>query len=221
MKIMNRKGSAGLGTMIVMIGIVLVSVIASSVVIRNANLIGQQTERTGVKASEEAGIQYEIIHVYGDRWWSETGGEPVFTGYIRWLHIKVTLAAGSPAQDIKYLVVEIANKSKSWDFTYTPVYETAWTGANAPNRFDIEELRDPEAVFEETSATMTFITTGSVLQILVNLSQPHVAQDGIGSPINVEVQDELDIRLLSKHGQTAYELVTAPDAFIDRYIELY
>jgi flagellin-like protein len=199
-KIWNMEGVAGIGTLIVLVAMIIVAVIATAAIIHNANLLGQQAEKTSVEATKKA-AQYEIVHIYGDRQaWAGSPGS-----WIRFLHIKVTLAAGSPAQDLEHLVVEIANKSTSFSCTYRSTVSAPDYTLGA-GQFDAIELRDPEEIFPP------FVSTATVVELLVNLT---------ANGVNYGVQETLYIRLLPKQAHVTYEEIVSPDSFVYRYVDLY
>ena len=61
----DRRGAIGIGTLIIFIALVLVAAIAAAVIIRTAETLEEDAERTGMGASEDVSGGLQIEHIEG------------------------------------------------------------------------------------------------------------------------------------------------------------
>lgn len=237
-RIKNESGFSGIGTMILVIAMLLIAVVAAGVLMHGGQLIAQQTERTGDQSKTKTAMAYKVIHVYGDR----RGNEASNQDFIEWLFLKVTMEAGAPEADLRQLRIELIHTdsltvgaeidlnldepmSSGNTGDAATSFDTGWecppgsgptTNADVNTTFTAREIRDPELLWDTT--TNWYIGGGSVLELGINIS---TVLENAHTGLEYDTQDELVIRLIPKHGQVTYLTVTAPDAFTDRYVDLY
>jgi archaellin len=198
-KNMDKIGATGIGTMVVIIGLILVAVMSAGVLIHTGGIIGQQAEKTGSKSSDSVANMFDIIEMYGDR--NDAAG--VTQTNIQYLYIKVKIAAGSPTIDMSTTLIELQTKDKHVSLNMT-VTDPDATQTN----YYASELLDPQNTFDSTNQ---FVSPGAKILVKLNLTS-------LG--MTMGTQTDFTIRILPKHGGVTYEMATCPDAYTYRYVDI-
>jgi flagellin FlaB len=230
----EEAAEMGIGTMIVFIAMVLVAAMAAGVLLQTAGLVQQQAQETGVRAISDVATGFVVLNVLGDRLatptatGSETG---THTDDLQWLEIKVGLLAGSPEIAMNNVIIEISDgfTDATLSFKAGASYQQEWDGTRSEStsqllkqqadadEFTAEELRDPDGTYYETSSTTEndnpdyVVSAGCVIRIFIAL-------ETIG--FDIQVQDDVFMKIIPKHGVPTYETFTCPESFTERYVEL-
>jgi len=206
MKRINRKedeeGAMGVGTLIVFIAMVLVAAVAASVLIDTANKLQQQAQKTGDQAIQEVSTAFTVKEVNGNTS-TENGDSNVEN-----LTLVVGLAAGAPAQNFSQVIIEID------DGGIAPVTleynDTAVENINA-NEYNVTEMIDPDNNFDLT-ANNPVISQGTTVKINIPISN-------LTNDFTVEVQEEVTMKIIPKHGTPTLETFYAPPVFNHQLVE--
>ncbi len=195
MKSIKRKdeeGAMGIGTLIIFIAMVLVAAVAASVLINTANKLQQQAEKTGDQAIKEVSTSFVIKGIFA---YNGVDGE------VGNISLQVGLAAGAPSQSLNQTVIHVRTSSNersllAADQGYGP-------GAN---NYSWKKIIEQEGSFNQ------FLEQGDLVNITINIYE--IFGEEIGT------QEEVDIRLLPKHGAPTYEIATTPPVMVSKIVRL-
>jgi len=219
----NKMGFSGIGMLIVVIATLLIAVVSAGVLMHTGQLVTQRTEVVGGVGKDKVSRAYQIVHAFGDRSIYQTA---TINTTLNYLFLKVALEPGSPEADMDYLVIQLIenNDLTSGASVYLRLkidtvgydgadYATGWADSASVNYvgagyYTAKELRDPQNIWR---SGQRFLGSGSIIQIAINLT---------AQGIQYTTQDTLLVRLEPKHGAVTYEILTAPDAFLNRYVDL-
>jgi flagellin FlaB len=191
----NRKGEAGIGTMIILIGFILVAVLTAGIIISNANLLQSQVASSGREAKTEVAGQFEILTAYGI-------ADITTDNSIDDVYLKVTIAPGSPELRINDTIIEVSNGTdrETLDFAATPDSDS----------FAATAVRDPAGNY----ASIGTLARGTVIRIQIDTEQ-------VFGATGLTPQTPLTIKIIPKHGQEVLLSITTPDAYTGEYVDLY
>jgi archaellin len=142
----NSEAATGIGTMIVLIGLILVSVMAAGLLVEMSGIIKAQTEDTGTSAKGETSGKFEVVAAYGVTNSAKTDIDNVY--------IKIAIAPGSPALQMNETLIEVSNGTVhyTWD----------WSDSEF---FTATSIRDPAGVW----TPQCFVDAGSLVKVRLNL----------------------------------------------------
>ena len=204
-KVWNKKekGEMGIGTLIIFIAMIIVAAVAATVLIQTAYQLQQQAEETGNIAIQDVATGFKIIHVGGQV--NLSASPPKLTT----IEIKVGLLAGSPAIDMKNVLIELTDGSTDVTLNYTAAdiisNGTAW-GATT---FTAQILRDMPPKNWQTEKV---VTQGDIVKILINAT-------AVG--LNLTPQSQVTLQIIPKHGVPTYAQFMVPATLTTKYVDLY
>ncbi len=199
----KEKGEMGIGTLIIFIAMIIVAAVAATVLIQTAYQLQQQAEETGNIAIQDVATGFKIIHVGGQV--DLNANPPKLTT----IEIKVGLLAGSPAIDMKNVLIELTDGTKDVTLNYTAVdiisNGTTW-GATT---FTAQILRDmPPQNWQSEKV----VTQGDIVKILINAT-------AVG--LNLTPQSQVTLQIIPKHGVPTYAQFMVPATLTTKYVDLY
>ncbi|NPA75151.1 MAG: flagellin [Euryarchaeota archaeon] len=202
-KVWNKKekGEMGIGTLIIFIAMIIVAAVAATVLIQTAYQLQQQAEETGNIAIQDVATGFKIIHMGGQV--NLATNPPALST----VEIKVGLLAGSPAIDMKNVLIEITDGSKDVTLTFT----TNWTLVNTTGStyFTAVLLRDMPPQNWNTQYVMT---QGDVVKLVINAT-------AVG--LNLTPQSQVTLQIIPKHGVPTYAAFMVPATLTTKYVDLY
>jgi flagellin FlaB len=175
----------GVGTLLIFIAMILVAAVAAGVLVQTAYKLQQQAESTGNEALADVATGFKILAVWG------VSGE---YANITDVYLKIALTAGSPGINLANTTIEVIQTiGGSETSEVTLVYDdTASTGT----AFAASVLRDMPP-----STTAAMMTSGDIFQVHLDLTLMNMGLD---------VQEQLSILLMPKHGVPTLLEITAP-----------
>ena len=199
----KEKGEMGIGTLIIFIAMIIVAAVAATVLIQTAYQLQQQAEETGNIAIQDVATGFKIIHVGGQV--NLSASPPKLTT----IEIKVGLLAGSPAIDMKSVLIELTDGTKDVTLNYTAAdiisNGTKW-GATT---FTAQILRDMPP---QNWQTEKVVTQGDIVKILINAT-------AVG--LNLTPQSQVTLQIIPKHGVPTYAQFMVPATLTTKYVDLY
>lgn len=203
----NKKGEMGIGTMILFIAMVLVAAVAAALLISTAGNLNQQAQETGRLAESEVASGFGIVEVYGVD--CASGSAPASPGTpdndIDDIYLKIRLTAGSDPIDLDNVIIEVTGQ----DFEANLVTAASLVAAGTATTFGAEELRDPDSTW---SAATPVLSQGCLIKIHIDVE----AIDGTG----LTSQEEVQIKIIPKHGSSTLEIINVPEALVGNFIPL-
>ncbi len=201
----NERGEAGVGTLIVFIAMVLVAAVAASVLIATASMLQQQSQETGMQATQDVAGGLEILSIVGDRC-EDSDSSNSESDQLEILEVRVSLTSGSPDIDFDEMVIRISDGTMSLDMVY--VGGTTAAQCNATN-YTAVAVRDSDGSWADDNV----ITRGDLIKIMINTNN---GETGLDLDNNIDV----NIELMPEAGSTTFEKFSTPSTYMDRYIEL-
>ncbi len=204
-KVWNKKekGEMGIGTLIIFIAMIIVAAVAATVLIQTAYQLQQQAEETGNIAIQDVATGFKIIHMGGQ---VNLGASPPA---LKTIEIKVGLLAGSPAIDMKSVLIEITDGSTDVTLNYTPRDVLVTNATYAATEFTAEVLRDmPPANW----ANQHVMTQGDIVKIIINAT-------AVG--LDLTPQSQVTLQIIPKHGVPTYAAFMVPATLTTKYVDLY
>jgi len=199
----DEEGAMGVGTLIVFIAMVLVAAVAASVLIDTANKLQQQAQKTGDQAIQEVSTAFTVKEVNGNT--STEGGD----GDIDNITLVLGLAAGSPAQNLSQVIIEIDNGDIA---PVTLEYsDTALENINS-NVFNVTSMIDPDNSFDLQSND-PIMSQGTTVKVRIPIAN-------LSDSFTVETQDQVTMKIIPKHGTPTLETFYAPPVFNNKLVEL-
>jgi flagellin FlaB len=169
--------------------------------IDTANLVVQQAQETGTKATAEISSGLKIVNIAGDRA-NDTGA---LQSEIQIVELKVRLHAGSPSIAISGLVIEITDGNVSVNLAYKDVTSNFAAEANSTH-YTTEAIRDPDGSW----GTSRFISSATLVKIYINAS---------AAGLELDPQTKVIMKMIPRQGVVTYEEFITPDSYgSDRYI---
>jgi flagellin FlaB len=185
---MDERGEMGVGTLLIFIAMILVAAVAAGVLVQTAYKLQQQAEATGDEALQDVATGFKVLTI-----WGTTNA----AANIDHIYLKIGLTAGSPGinlADAKVEVIKTIGGSVDDEFTLDYDASTA-----SDELFTDEVLRDMAPL---TTAAM--MTSGDIFQIELDLN------DTTGMDIALEVQEQISVLLMPKHGVPTLVEISAP-----------
>ena len=182
----DEEGEMGVGTLLIFIAMILVAAVAASVLVTTAYKLQQQAEATGNEALADIATGVKVIAI-----WGVTNGasSPQITD----IYFKIVLTAGSPGINLRDMKMEVIQTIGG----AIGAEKTLDRGtATSSSEFALSELRDMAP-----TTTVDMMTSGDVFQVHVNMTQ-------VGMPL--DVQEQISVLFMPKHGVPTYMTVTAP-----------
>ncbi|MFW6176374.1 MAG: archaellin/type IV pilin N-terminal domain-containing protein [Thermoplasmatota archaeon] len=198
----NNQGAMGVGTLIVFIAMVLVAAVAASVLIDTANKLQQQAQKTGDQSIRETSTSFIVKDVYG-----KNTGE-VSSDTIDELYLKVSLAAGAPAQSFDSTLIELDDGETQYSLEYDSTGTDIGTASGDVYR--VEALADYGSSY---STSNPIITQGDTMLIKFNTSQ-------FSTSLTIDPQTEIDIKIIPKHGVATLESFFTPPVYSSKLIHI-
>ncbi len=204
-KVWNKKekGEMGIGTLIIFIAMIIVAAVAATVLIQTAYQLQQQAEETGNIAIQDVATGFKIIHVGGQV--NLTASPPKLTT----IEIKVGLLAGSPAIDMKNVLIELTDGTTDVTLNYTSVDIIANGTAWGATTFTAKILRDMPP---QNWKTEKVVTQGDIVKILINAT-------AVG--LDLTPQSQVTLQIIPKHGVPTYAQFMVPATLTTKYVDLY
>ena len=202
----NKKGEMGIGTMILFIAMVLVAAVAAALLISTAGSLNQQAQETGRLTQQEISSGFIVVETIG----------VVSSNTVTDLYIKLRLAAGSNPIDMDNVVIQVMGETYEETLSNTAFVDDTDQEAVSGTSYAIEqpldgttdasgEIRDPDSYF---SAANPIVGQGALIMVHLDLSTA------------LSPQDVLYIKIVPKHGATAYEEIHTPEVLIGTYMVL-
>ena len=180
----DERGEMGVGTLLIFIAMILVAAVAAGVLVQTAYKLQQQAESTGDEALQDVATGIRVLAV-----WGTTGSGANITD----VYIKIALTAGSPGVNLANTTIEVIQTiggSTASEVTLV------WATAASATEFGEEILRD---MAPTTTAEM--MTSGDIFQIHLDLD---------AMVMGLDVQEQLSLLFMPKHGIPTYCEITAP-----------
>ncbi len=211
-KVWNKKeeGEFGIGTLIIFIAMIIVAAVAATVLIQTAYQLQQQAEETGNIAIQDVATGFKIIHMGGQ---VNLAASPPKLSTIE---IKVGLIAGSPAIDMKNVLIEITDGTTDVTLNFTAntirvlggvVGNTTITGNGT--EFTAILLRDMPPQNWNSQYVMT---QGDVVKLIINAT-------AVG--LDLTPQSQVTLQIIPKHGVPTYAAFMVPATLTTKYVDLY
>lgn len=184
---LEEEGEMGVGTLLIFIAMILVAAVAAGVLVQTAYKLQQQAEATGDEALQDVATGFKVLAI-----WGTTNA----AGQIDQVYMKIALTAGSPGinlADAKIEVIKTIGGGTSDEVTLD------YAATADADEFNATELRD---MAPETTAAM--MTSGDIFQVQLNLNET------TGMNMALDVQEQLSVLLIPKHGVPTLVQVTAP-----------
>ena len=204
-KVWNKKekGEMGIGTLIIFIAMIIVAAVAATVLIQTAYQLQQQAEETGNIAVQDVATGFKIVHMGGQV--NLNANPPALST----VELKVGLLAGSPAIDMKSVLIEITDGSTDVTLNFTADTSLV-TGVNASNsEFTAYILRDMPP---QNWATQYVMTQGDIAKIVINAT-------AVG--LNLTPQSQVSLQIIPKHGVPTYAAFMVPATLTTKYVDLF
>jgi len=182
----DEEGEMGVGTLLIFIAMILVAAVAASVLVQTAYKLQQQAESTGDEALADVATGFKVLAV-----WGTTDGNAT----IDHIYLKIALTAGSPGVNLNTTKIEVT-KTIGGSTTDEITLSEGTAGAR---EFGSVEKRD---MAPSTDSVM--MTSGDIFEIELDLN----ATTGMG--MNLDVQEQITVLLIPKHGVPTYIEITAP-----------
>ncbi len=182
---MEEEGEMGVGTLLIFIAMILVAAVAAGVLVQTAYKLQQQAESTGNEALQDVATGFKVLTVWGT---TGTGGN------ITDVYLKIALTAGSPGinlADAKIEVIQTIGGTTASEVTLDYV-----DGAPSASAFNATVLRDMAP-----STTAAMMTSGDIFQVHLDLE---------AMVMGLDVQEQLSVLLMPKHGVPTLCEITAP-----------
>ena len=195
-KIYSKDGDAGIGTMVVLIAFLLVSILTAGILVNTANLLQTQADTTGADSAREVSGRLEALAVYGIT-------DAVY-GSVDFFFMKITLVPGSPEIRINETLIEISNGSKHVTLNFTKGVDPTGTQFSATN------ISDPAGMFKEG-----VISSGTIIRVRID------TRDVFAPLTGLPPQADLSVKIIPKHGQETLYTTRTPDAYVGTYVDLY
>ncbi len=209
-RVMNREqGEFGIGSLIIFIAMIIVSAVTAVVLIQVSYQLQQQAEDTGNLAIQDVSTGFKIISIGGYRYNNEWGTTAPYHDQIDWVDIKVSLIPGSPAVDLRDVIIEVSDGQNSVDLVFNS--SVSFDGGANPQGgsgvFGMRVIRDlpPQTLSQYT------ITTGDIVALSFNAT---------ANSLDLLPQTYLSIKIIPKHGVSTLQQITTPSVYISRYVEL-
>ncbi len=207
-KVWNKKekGEMGIGTLIIFIAMIIVAAVAATVLIQTAYQLQQQAEETGNIAIQDVATGFKIIHMGGK---VDLSASPPKLSTIE---IKVGLLAGSPAIDMKSVLIEITDGTTDVTLNFTAdtvrvLGNNTITGNGT--EYTAVLLRDMPPQNWNTQYVMT---QGDVVKLVINAT-------AVG--LNLTPQSQVTLQIIPKHGVPTYAAFMVPATLTTKYVDLY
>ncbi len=181
---MEEEGEMGVGTLLIFIAMILVAAVAAGVLVQTAYKLQQQAESTGDEALQDVATGFKVLAV-----WGVTGTGSNVTD----VYIKIALTAGSPGinlADAKIEVIQTIGGGSTSEVTLN------YGGTSNGTYFSASELRDMAP-----STTAAMMTSGDIFQVHLDLSD---------MVMGLDVQEQISVLLMPKHGVPTLLEITAP-----------
>jgi flagellin FlaB len=181
-----EEGEMGVGTLLIFIAMILVAAVAAGVLVQTAYKLQQQAESTGNEALQDVATGFKVLAA-----WGTTEATPVIDN----LYLKVALTAGSPGVNLANVSIEVVMTIGGTDASEDTL-DYADGAAGDADSFGAEVLRDMAPL-----TTDVMMTSGDLVQIHFNLT---------AMSMELDVQEQLSILLIPKHGVPTLVQITAP-----------
>jgi flagellin FlaB len=208
--IKEKKGSIGIGAMIVFIAMVLVAGIAASVLIQTSTTLESQALATGRETTVEVSSGISVVGISGNN----------SSGAIQHLAIMVRTRAGSEEIDLAQTVVEISNSSVKNFLTYDDttitladdvngvIFDDSYYPSDATH-FTIIVLEDADGSCSAIDSAV--INSGDYVILGVNTQQCFVG---------LQPRDDIWGLVIPEDGSPGVIHFKCPSSFTDDVIEL-
>jgi len=199
----DEEADAGIGTMIVFTGMIIVAVISAGVFINLAYIISEQAGNAANQAMDQVSSGFQVTSITGDRKEDAVAGNSN-SSEIQVIEMIVQLVAGSPTLDIRDTIIEIS----SGEAIYLLSHDAAGTTAA-----DATDTTFVTVGIRENGDSYDLVEQGDLLKIIIST-------DSSAADISLGTSTEAAIRIMPQVGIPSYESFTTPSAFNDRYIIL-
>jgi flagellin FlaB len=126
----KKKGTIGIGTLIVFIALVLVAAIASAVILKTAYSLKDAAEATGHATVQEVSGGIKVLDIVGDRNLNKNGVPVNVQTGIQRITFLVTVWAGSQGINMRTMRVHWMGPTQSAYLTINPASYTAGSGTD-------------------------------------------------------------------------------------------
>ncbi len=207
----EKEGAMGVGTLIVFIALVLVAAVASSVLIDTANQLQQQAEKTGDQAISEVSSSFLVHDITGENEVGEDGLDNIT--------LKIGLSAGARPQNLEQTVLQL--KSPDWEVN---LQAADYTENDAGSEIATEENYSWEQIILQEDSVKErdkpIVRSGDLYAIIIDLRVLKLNEGVDSGEGPLYAQDELDIKMIPKHGTPSLEHIVAPPVAANDVIDL-
>lgn len=198
----SKGGEMGVGTLIVFISMVLVTTVASSVVISTAFKIQQQAEDTGKATMAEVGTGLKVMNIAASR---ENPNDAWVgnTNMFEILKIKVALLSGGNQINVSDLIIQIGDRDTDNSLSFVDVGpgENYLTQADGEH-FTVEPMRDMAPANDTLIWSM--MTPGDVALLYINCN---------ASGMRLTTQTSCFIKFIPRVGIPTTESFVTPSVY--------
>lgn len=185
---MEEEGEMGVGTLLIFIAMILVAAVAAGVLVQTAYKLQQQAEATGNEALQDVATGFKVLAI-----WGTTDGNAT----IDHIYLKIALTAGSPGINLADAKIEVIKTIGGTDADEVTLdYDST---AASDTEFAAVELRDMAPLTD-----VAMMTSGDIFQVHLDLNET------TGFDMALEVQEQISVLLMPKHGVPTLVEITAP-----------
>ncbi len=196
----EKRGEAGIGTLILLIALVLVAAIAASVLLQTSGSLQSKALATGSTAQTQVSTQVAVMQV-----WAENGS----SGTLNYIYANIRLDASSDP-------IHFNNTLVDFDLTDSSVSGIYYGTVAQCN----ESLIDNMTATKASSFAVQYLTP-SQGHVDDYLQQGEVAQICFTPPQPLTEKESFRFSVLPKSGQLVQIKGTTPDTFTDSRIILF
>ncbi len=172
----NKKGSQGIGTLIIFIAMILVAAVAAGVLIRTASSLQGKAENTGTEVQQRLGTGFSIVEVVAN-----DTSDGIINGGTDQVSVTVQLAPGSDPIKLGDVTLSIVSDDGTQSYTNSSTIGTN-TYVVSPVKGDISD-----GYFDrEDVVTLSFLVPNGQ-DINENEEFTVRIYPGVGSPVPISI----------------------------------
>ncbi len=201
----DERGEMGIGTLIVFISMILVSVIAAGVMMETMGGLQQQAASTGNMARKEISNGLEILAITGDRNTDSLAGDAQDS--IQVIRITARLKAGSSALSISDILITVSSGDVMAELSYDSSGNTA--SDCTAHKYIVQSISDDDSSISSESV----VDRKDMFTIVIST-------DSDATDLNLIPGSHLRIRIIPLTGTTVEENLYLPSVYTTRYISI-
>ena len=197
----DESCETGMGNMILLIAMILVSALAAGLFLQTMSTLQQQAQETGELAMLDVSSGFGIVTATGDR---DLDGDGNLSSSIERIRLTVKINPGSSPIDMENVVIQIKSENATAELTFGGTTE-----ADADDdEFGADEIRDPENTW---TATQHIVSSGALIQVWI---------DPADFSMYLSSSTTFEVRILPVHGSVCLLKTTTPSTYTSRYVDL-